>query len=85
MKATVTAPAAGMIDVGGDLTVNRPGYGTMQLIAETLGPYPAELVIATKGGLVRPGHRALGRRQACANRAVSSRPSRESRWPRTRG
>ena len=27
MKATVTAAAAGMIDVGGDLTVNRLEYG----------------------------------------------------------
>jgi aryl-alcohol dehydrogenase-like predicted oxidoreductase len=26
-----------------------------RLIAETLYPYPGELVIATKGGLVRPG------------------------------
>jgi pyridoxine 4-dehydrogenase len=94
-----TAAAAGTIDVGGDLTVNRLGYGAMRitgpgiwgdppdpgrasatlrravaldvtfidtadsygpevserLIAETLFPYPDELVIATKGGLVRPG------------------------------
>ena len=94
-----TAAAAGTIDVGGDLTVNRLGYGAMRitgpgiwgdppdpdraraalrraveldvtfidtadsygpevserLIAETLYPYPDELVIATKGGLVRPG------------------------------
>jgi aryl-alcohol dehydrogenase-like predicted oxidoreductase len=95
----VTAAAAGTIDVGGDLTVNRMGFGAMRLtgpgvwgdppdrdlakaalrravelgvnfidtadsygpevseplIAETLYPYPDELVIATKGGLVRPG------------------------------
>src|SRR5258708_3733745 len=94
-----TAAAAGTVDVGGDLTVNRLGYGAMRitgpgiwgdlpdpdraraalrraveldvtfidtadsygpevserLIAETLYPYPDELVIATKGGLVRPG------------------------------
>jgi pyridoxine 4-dehydrogenase len=94
-----TAAAAGTIDVGGDLTVNRMGFGAMRLtgpgiwgdppdrerakaalrraveldvnfidtadsygpevsellIAETLYPYPDELVIATKGGLVRPG------------------------------
>ena len=94
-----TAAAAGTIDVGGDLTVNRLGYGAMRitgpgiwgdppdpdraraalrraveldvtfidtadsygpevserLIADTLYPYPDELVIATKGGLVRPG------------------------------
>jgi pyridoxine 4-dehydrogenase len=99
MGAQVTAAAAGTIDVGGDLTVNRLGFGAMRitgpgiwgdppdreqakaalrravelevtfidtadaygpdvselLIAETLHPYPAELVIATKGGLVRPG------------------------------
>src|SRR6266536_4763823 len=95
----VTAAAAGTIGIGGDLTVNRLGYGAMQitgegvwgeppnrdealavlrravelgvnfidtadsygpevserLIAEALSPYPDELVIATKGGLERPG------------------------------
>jgi pyridoxine 4-dehydrogenase len=99
MNARVTAAAAGTIDVGGDLTVNRLGFGAMRitgngiwgdppdrerartalrravelgvnfidtadsygpdvselLIAETLYPYPDDLVIATKGGLVRPG------------------------------
>ena len=99
MNAMPTAAAAGKIDVGGDLTVNRLGYGAMRitgsgiwgdppdrdrairalrravaldvnvidtadsygpevserLIAEALYPYPEELVIATKGGLVRPG------------------------------
>jgi pyridoxine 4-dehydrogenase len=99
MNAMPTAAAAGKIDVGGDLTVNRLGFGAMRitgpgiwgeppdrdrakealrravaldvnfidtadsygpevserLIAETLYPYPEELVIATKGGLVRPG------------------------------
>jgi pyridoxine 4-dehydrogenase len=94
-----SAAAAGTIDVGGDLTVNRLGYGAMRitgdgiwgepkdreqakaalrravelgvnfidtadsygpdvsetLIAETLHPYPEDLVIASKGGLVRPG------------------------------
>jgi pyridoxine 4-dehydrogenase len=99
MTSQPTAAAAGTIDVGGDLTVNRMGYGAMRitgpgiwgeppdrerakaalrravelevnfidtadsygpevseiLIAETLYPYPDELVIATKGGLVRPG------------------------------
>jgi aryl-alcohol dehydrogenase-like predicted oxidoreductase len=96
---SVTAAAAGTIDVGGDITVNRLGYGAMRitgegiwgeppdraeaksvlrlavelgvnfidtadsygphvsetLIAEALHPYPDDLVIATKGGLVRPG------------------------------
>jgi pyridoxine 4-dehydrogenase len=97
--SSVSAAAAGTIDVGGDLTVNRLGFGAMritgdgiwgqpadreeakaalrravelevnfidtadsygpdvseELIAETLYPYPDDLVIATKGGLVRPG------------------------------
>jgi pyridoxine 4-dehydrogenase len=94
-----TAAAAGTIDVGGDLTVNRLGFGAMritgrgiwgdppshdqaiatlrrvvelgvnfidtadsygpsvseELIASALFPYPDDLVLATKGGLVRPG------------------------------
>ncbi len=37
-------------------TANSYGPGTSEsLIAEALHPYPAGLVIATKGGLVRPG------------------------------
>ena len=99
MGSQSTAAAAGTIDVGGDLTVNRLGYGAMRitgdgiwgepkdreqakaalrravelgvnfidtadaygpnvseiLIAETLYPYPDDLVIATKGGLTRTG------------------------------
>jgi pyridoxine 4-dehydrogenase len=99
MTGTPNAAEAGTIDVGGDLTVNRLGYGAMRitgsgvwgdppdreqakaalrkavelgvnfidtadsygpevsetLIAETLYPYADDLVIATKGGLVRPG------------------------------
>jgi len=99
MNSAPTASAAGTIDIGGDLTVNRMGFGGMRitgqgiwgdppdrdrakatlrravelgvtfidtadsygpdvsetLIAEALYPYPGELVIATKGGLVRPG------------------------------
>ncbi|HEY6789852.1 MAG TPA: aldo/keto reductase [Trebonia sp.] len=99
MSDQSTAAAAGTIDVGGDLTVNRLGFGAMRitgpgiwgdppdhgkaidtlrravelgvnfidtadsygpevsenLIAEALYPYPDDLVIATKGGLVRPG------------------------------
>jgi pyridoxine 4-dehydrogenase len=98
-QASTTASAAGTIDVGGDLTVNRLGFGAMRitgrgiwgeppdrdeakavlrravelevnfidtadsygpevseaLIAEALYPYPDDLVIATKGGLERPG------------------------------
>ena len=99
MSAQPTAAAAGTIGIGGDLTVNRMGFGAMritgrgiwgepasrdravatlrrvvelgvnfidtadsygpsvseELIAEALYPYPDDLVIATKGGLVRPG------------------------------
>ena len=94
-----TAAAAGTLKIGGDLVVNRLGFGAMRitgpgiwgeprdvaearrvlrravelgvdfidtadaygpevserLIAEALHPYPAGLVIATKGGFVRPG------------------------------
>ena len=95
----ITAAKAGTFTIGGDLTVNRLGYGAMritgpgiwgppkdkaaalatlrraveldvnlidtadsygpniseELIAEALFPYPAGLVIATKGGWERPG------------------------------
>jgi pyridoxine 4-dehydrogenase len=99
MRSQITAANAGTIDVGGDLTVNRIGFGAMRitgpgiwgdpqdregakaalrraldlgvnfidtadsygpevsesLIAESLYPYPDDLVIASKGGLDRPG------------------------------
>jgi pyridoxine 4-dehydrogenase len=95
----LTAAAAGTFDIGGDLRVNRLGFGAMRLtgdgvwgeprdpeeckrvlrcaveldvtlidtadsygpyvserlIAEALYPYPADLVIATKGGHTRSG------------------------------
>ena len=95
----VGAAAGGVITLGGDLTINRLGFGAMRitgpgilgeppdrvqatavlrravelgvnfidtadsygphvsenLIAEALHPYPADLVVATKGGLERPG------------------------------
>ena len=98
-QQTLSAAAAGTFTIGGDLTVNRMGYGAMritgqgvwglpadkaaalatlrraielevnlidtadsygpgtseELIAEALYPYPAGLVIATKGGWERPG------------------------------
>lgn len=98
-ESVLSAAAAGTFAVGGDLTVNRLGYGAMRitgpgvwgppvdkaaalatlrcavehgvnlidtadsygpatserLIAEALFPYPADLVIATKGGWERPG------------------------------
>jgi pyridoxine 4-dehydrogenase len=99
MSDSPSAAAVGTIDVGGDLTVNRLGYGAMRitgpgvwgdppdreeakavlrravdlgvnfidtadaygpdvsetLMAEALHPYAEDLVIATKGGLVRTG------------------------------
>jgi len=99
MTTPVNDTSAGTIDIGGDLTVRRMGFGAMritgegiwgapadretaratlrrvvdlgvnfidtadsygphvseELIAEALHPYPDDLVIATKGGLVRPG------------------------------
>ena len=99
MSTPHAGAAAGTIDLGGDLTVNRLGYGAMRitgdgiwgepksrdeatavlrravelgvnfidtadsygpdvseiLIAEALHPYPDDLVIATKGGLLRAG------------------------------
>jgi pyridoxine 4-dehydrogenase len=98
-RGAAPAAAAGALKIGGDLEVNRLGFGAMRitgpgiwgppkdpaearavlrrtlelgvnfidtadaygpevserLIAETLHPYPRGLVIATKGGLVRPG------------------------------
>lgn len=97
--ATVNAQESGTFTIGGDLKVNRLGFGAMritgegiwgspknpeearnvlrraidlgvnfidtadsygpevseQLIADTLYPYPKDLVIATKGGLTRSG------------------------------
>lgn len=96
--ANLPAAAAGTFTLGGDLVVNRMGFGAMRvtgpdiwgepkdaaearrvlrravelgvnfidtadaygpevserLIAETLSPYPHGLIIATKGGLLRP-------------------------------
>src|SRR5271155_2082067 len=98
-EEVLSAAAAGTFKIGGNLTVNRLGYGAMritgpgiwgppadkqaalatlrkaidldvnlidtadsygpavseELIAEALYPYPAGLVIATKGGWERPG------------------------------
>jgi aryl-alcohol dehydrogenase-like predicted oxidoreductase len=97
--ATLDAKASGTFTLGGDLTINRLGFGAMRitgqgiwgepkdaeearrvlrraidlgvnfidtadaygpevserLIAESLYPYPKDLVIATKGGLTRQG------------------------------
>jgi pyridoxine 4-dehydrogenase len=98
-KNGISATLAGMVDLGGELSVCRLGFGAMrltgegiwgppkdrkaalailrravdlgvtfidtadsygpntseELIAEALFPYPADLVIATKGGWNRPG------------------------------
>jgi pyridoxine 4-dehydrogenase len=98
-SARPNAAAAGTFDIGGDLRVNRLGFGAMRitgkgiwgepenpeearavlkravelginlidtadsygphvserLIGETLHPYPEDLIIATKGGLLRDG------------------------------
>jgi pyridoxine 4-dehydrogenase len=99
MPSQLSAAKAGTLEIGGDLTVARLGFGSMRitgegiwgdppdrdrakatlrralelgttfvdtadsygpdvaetLIAEALYPYPDDLVIATKGGLLRPG------------------------------
>jgi pyridoxine 4-dehydrogenase len=99
MSKELSAAKAGTIELGGDMTVVRLGFGAMRitgngvwgdppdrdrakatlrravelgitfvdtadsygpdvsetLIAEALSPYPDDLVIATKGGLLRPG------------------------------
>jgi pyridoxine 4-dehydrogenase len=99
VPASAPAAAAGTVSIGGDLEVNRLGFGAMritgrgiwgppadhdeavrvlqravelgvefidtadsygpdvseELIAEALAPYPADLVIGTKGGLLRGG------------------------------
>src|ERR1700709_1989640 len=98
-SGTVSAKASGTFVIGGDLSVNRLGYGAMRitgdgiwgepkdpseakrglqrlpeiginpidtadsygpevserLIGEALYPYPAGMVVATKGGLTRQG------------------------------
>jgi len=46
------------VELGIDLLDTADSYGpevSERLIGETLAPYPPRLVIATKGGLVRPG------------------------------
>src|SRR5439155_27103840 len=99
LEQPLTDDAAGTLELGGELTVRRLGFGAMritgegiwgqpddrdealavlrravelgvnlidtadsygphvseELIAEALHPYPDDLVIATKGGLTRPG------------------------------
>jgi aryl-alcohol dehydrogenase-like predicted oxidoreductase len=111
MNATTGAAAAGTITIGGDLKVNRMGFGAMRLtgpgiwgepkdpatarrvlqralelginfidtadaygpevnerfIAQTLHPYPQGLLIATKGGLIRPAAEVWERRGSPAH------------------
>jgi aryl-alcohol dehydrogenase-like predicted oxidoreductase len=111
MNPTPGAAAAGTITIGGDLKVNRMGFGAMRLtgpgiwgepkdpqtarrvlqralelgvdfidtadsygpevnerlIAATLHPYPRGLVIATKGGLIRPAAEVWERRGSPAH------------------
>src|SRR5438874_6245816 len=46
------------IELGVNFIDTADSYGpeiSENMIAETLFPYPSDLVIATKGGLVRPG------------------------------
>ena len=42
MNATPTAPAAGKIDVGGDLRVNRLGFGAMRIIGSGIWGDPTD-------------------------------------------
>jgi pyridoxine 4-dehydrogenase len=111
MNDTTPAAAAGTLTIGGDLRVNRLGFGAMRLtgpgiwgepkdaqgarrvlqralelgvnfidtadsygpevnerlIAQTLHPYPRGVVIATKGGLIRPGRDQWERRGSPAH------------------
>ncbi len=107
MTSQPNAAQSGTFTIGGNLKINRLGFGSMRitgqgvwgdpkdpkecravlkralelginfidtadsygpatsetLIAEALHPYPKGLVIATKGGLTRPGPRRLGTRR----------------------
>ncbi len=104
-SSSPNAAAAGQVTLGGDLRVNRLGFGAMRitgegiwgeprdarearavlhraielgcnfidtadaygpnvserLIAEALHPYPAGLIVATKGGMIRSGPNQWGR------------------------
>lgn len=74
-RAEAKAVLRRVIELGIDLIDTADSYGpnvSEELIAETLHPYPQGLVIATKGGLVRPGPGVWNRngkpehlRQAC--------------------
>jgi aryl-alcohol dehydrogenase-like predicted oxidoreductase len=65
-----------VVELGVNFIDTADSYGpevSERLIAETLYPYPDDLVIATKGGLVRPGC-SRGHRRCCRSRAAD-RPS----------
>jgi pyridoxine 4-dehydrogenase len=56
--AQATATLRRVVELGVNFIDTADSYGpevSEQLIAEALYPYPEDLVIATKGGLVRPG------------------------------
>ena len=63
------------VELGVDFIDTADSYGPQvseRLIAEALHPYPRGLVIATKGGLVRPVRRSgprTGVRRICGRRA----------------
>lgn len=57
-RATAQRVLQRAVELGVNFIDTADSYGphvSEQIIAEALHPYPADLVIATKGGLVRPG------------------------------
>src|ERR1700736_301083 len=57
-RAAALAVLRRAVDLGVNFIDTADSYGpdvSEDLIAEALAPYPDDLVIATKGGLVRPG------------------------------
>ena len=57
-EGQATATLRRVVELGVNFIDTADSYGpevSERLIAETLYPYPEDLVIATKGGLVRPG------------------------------
>ena len=72
-----------VVELGVNLIDTADSYGpevSERLIAEALHPYPDDLVVATKGGLTRPGGRWVpdGRPEHCARRARAACAG--SRW-----
>src|ERR1700675_738203 len=57
-RATALGVLRRAVELGVNFIDTADSYGpsvSEELIAEALSPYPKDLVIATKGGLVRPG------------------------------